>query len=170
MEKPAGACCSSSQVLMAVCGLCRVSSSASARPSTDLTRAVTTASARVWLLVSSRSRRWRGSIQIMMLRRCVKASGSRSRRASSLRSRLSLRPGVRPLSWVMRCTFSSTRCATTAAGSMRVSVCQHATQCPAMDSTNAPCSCPRGGHQPPDCSCVAPQGAKGAAVRAACSR
>ena len=167
MEKPAGGSYSRSQCAMAAWGEVWVSSSDRAKPGHSSVSTLLISSARLWLLASMHKKRASGSIHTQVEPCLVKAMGSKSSLASSLSSRLSFLPGLRPLSCSMRAFFSSTLRASTLAGSIFDSVMKRAIHCPATLSSSAPCASPRGGTKPLECSCVAPQVWKGAFCSAA---
>ena len=152
---------------MAVCGEVCVCSSATAKPAgSSSTNWLTTSSARAWLPVSStRVRAW-GSIHTHIDPILVKAMGRRSSLASSLRSRFSFLPGLRPVSRSIWSTLSCTLRASTLPGSTLASTMKRRIHCPPTLSASGPWASPRGGTKPTARSCVAPHAANVAFCKA----
>ncbi len=160
MVKPAGGSCVASQPAMALAGSTWVWKAATAKPSSPCTSAVTTASARAWLEVSSVSLRACGSIHTATRAWRVKASGSSSCVTSSLICFFSFLPGARPVCASIWAQRSSTLRRITEAGSVLLSIMYSSSHWPPTDSSSRPCSAPRGGTQPVEDSCEGPQGTK----------
>ena len=149
-----------SQSAMAALGETRVLTRLSARPGRLCTSSVTSSSACAWLPASITNSKASRSIQTRVLPCLVKAIGSSSSRMSSLMSRVSFLPGLRP---VLASIWSTRSCAlrfTTEAGRARDSTISVKIHWPATTSSSGPLASPRGSIQPTDFSWDAPHATK----------
>ena len=154
---------------MALTGDMAVCIGTAARPSIALASWVSTSSALPWLAASTINRRASASTHTVMEACLVKAMGSSVRRASSLSSRVSFLPGLRPVATSIWAARSLVLRAMTEPGTTLVSVISLSSHCPSIDSASGPAASPRGGTQPTARSWVSPHSTNTAACSAASS-
>ena len=138
-----------------------------AKPSTALINQVITSSALAELPASVSSRPAFGSIHTLTLDCLLNAMGSSARRASSLISRFSFLPGLRPVVASMWSNWSCTLRLITEPGTTFTSSISFSSHWPPTTSTSGPLAWPRGSVQPTDFSCEAPHSTKRASSNAA---
>ena len=159
----------SSHWVMAAWGEVTVWINETDKPPITFISADMTSSALPWLPALSTKRRFSKSIHTSTVDWRAKACGSSDSSTSSISSRFSFLPGLRPVAASISAMRSSALRRTTLPGTALDSIMSFMIHCPATDSTKGPWASPLGGTQPIDLSWLAPHSTNCTGSNAACT-